>query len=88
MTDEQLIAHNIEPNPHKPTVDEAWLKDSANPVWALIGSLPGVDHNPDRLGEDFGVPIEVVRAAWAFYARHRCFIDARIAQNDTMVQWP
>ena len=88
MSDEELIGRYIEPNPHKPTLSEAWLKDSAIPVWALIGSLPGVDHEPDRLAEEFGVSIEEVRAALAFYDRHRCQIDARLAEDATVLEWP
>ena len=88
MTEEELIGRYIEPNPHKPTLAEAWLKDSAIPVWALIGSLPGVDHDPDARAEAYGVPIEAVRAALAFYDRHRCLIDARLAENATVVEWP
>jgi uncharacterized protein (DUF433 family) len=88
MSDEELIARYIEPNPHKPTLAEAWLKESAIPVWALIGSLPGVDHDPGALAEAFGIPIEAVQAALAFYDRHRSLIDARLAENETMFEWP
>jgi hypothetical protein len=47
-----------------------------------------VDHDPDALAEAYGVPIEAVRAALAFYNRHRCLIDARLAENATEIEWP
>ena len=88
MTEEELIARYLEPNPHKPTLAEAWLKDSGIPVWALIGALPGVDHDPERLADLYGVPVEAVQAALAFYRRHRCLIDARLAENEAVIDWP
>ena len=83
QTDEELIAQYIERNPHKPGLDEAWLKDFGVPVWALIGYLNlAVGGDVDRVAKDYHLPREAVEAAIAFYQRHRCRIDARIAANN------
>ena len=37
LTDEELIARYIEPNPHYPWLDEARLVDYGVSVWALVG---------------------------------------------------
>ena len=37
--DADLVRQYLEFNPHKPGLDEVWLKDEGVPVWALIGYL-------------------------------------------------
>jgi uncharacterized protein (DUF433 family) len=88
MSDDELIGRYLEPNPHKPSLAEVWLKGSGIPVWALIGAFPGVDRNSERLAELYGVPLDAVRAALAFYERNRCLIDARIEENEAAIDWP
>ena len=79
--DEALIDRWIEPNPHKRRVDEAWLKDSAVPVWAIIGYLEAASGDIEQVAVDYDVPREAVDAALAYYRRHGILIDARIAAN-------
>ncbi len=82
-SDEDLIAQYIERNPNKPGLDEARLKNDHVSVWALIGYLNlAVEGDIDRVINDYGVPREAVQAAIAYYRRHRCRIDARIAANN------
>jgi uncharacterized protein (DUF433 family) len=88
VTEEELISRYIEPNPHKSTLAEAWLVGSAIPVWAIIGSVPGIGDDPSALAGAFGVSVDEIRAALAFYARHRSLIDARLAENEPVVAWP
>ena len=88
MDDEALIRRHIEPNPHRSSLAEAWLKDSAIPVWALVGSLPAVDYDLDALADDYGLPREAVDAAMAYYRRHKAVLDARVAANTATPSWP
>ncbi|HEY7295148.1 MAG TPA: hypothetical protein VH916_08900 [Dehalococcoidia bacterium] len=37
MTDDDRIAKWIEPNPHKPRMEEAVIRDTLIPVWSLVG---------------------------------------------------
>ena len=79
--DEALLGRWIEPNPHKRRVDEAWLRDSAVPVWAIIGYLEAVQGDIAQVAADYEAPREAVEAALAYYRRHTLLIDARIAAN-------
>ncbi len=85
-----LICRYIELNPHRPGLDEARLKDFGVAVWALVGHLPAVDGNIAQVAHNYGVPLEAVEAAMAYYDRHRAIIDARITANrpehDTILQ--
>lgn len=77
-----LIRQYIEPNPNKPGIDEARLKEYGVPVWALIGYLPAVRGDRFQLAREYGVHIEAVEAAYQYYLRYRAVIDARIAANN------
>ena len=81
-TDVDLIQQYIEPNPHKPGIEEARLKEYGVPVWALIGYLPAVRGERSQLARAYGVPVEAVEAAYQYYLRYRAVIDARIAANN------
>ena len=82
-TDEdKLIARWIEPNPHRPGADEVRIKGYDMSVWAIIGYLDS--RNEEELAaiaHAFEVPIEVVRAAIAYYRRHKEILDNRLAAN-------
>lgn len=82
MSDSDQIAEYIELNPHRPGLDEARLKESGVPVWALIGYLPAVGSAVSRVAADYDLPVEAVEAAIAYYHRHREIVDARIAANN------
>ncbi|MBI4494497.1 MAG: DUF433 domain-containing protein [Chloroflexi bacterium] len=79
--EEQLIAQYIEPNPHRPGVDEAWVGTYGVPVWALVGHWQAIGQDADQVAQDYEVPREAVEAALAYYRRHKEAIDARIAAN-------
>jgi len=82
MNEDELIARYVEPNPRKPQVEEARLVvDYAVPVWALVGYWEAAGGDVDRVAADYDVPREAVETALAYYQRHRCAIDARIAAN-------
>ncbi len=81
MSDAVNIAEYIQLNPHVPGIAEARLKGYGVAVWALIGHLPAVKGDLAALAGDYGVPLEAVEAAVAYYRRYRALIDARIAAN-------
>jgi len=81
--DAQLIERHIELNPHKPWLAEARLKQSGVAVWALVGHLPAVDGDVDRVAAEYAIPREAVEAALAYYRRHQALIDARLDANRT-----
>jgi uncharacterized protein (DUF433 family) len=80
--EEKLIAKWIEPNPHRPGADEVRIKDYGMSVWAIVGYLDaGTDEELAAIARGFRVPIEVVRAAVAYYRRHKDVLDNRLAAN-------
>lgn len=72
-----LIDKYIEPNPNRPGPADARLRDVAVPVWALIGYLEAYHGDLASVAAAFDIPLDAVRAAVAYYHRHRTVIDAR-----------
>ena len=81
MTDDELIARYVEPNPHKSSLAESRLIQSGVAVWALIAYWKGVGGDVACVAHDFDVPGEAVEAALAYYRRHKSLIDARLEAN-------
>ena len=81
MTDDELIAKHIRPNPHRAGRDEAILIGSNISVWALIGYLPAVDGDIIRAANDYAIPLEAMQATVAYYQRNKEVIDNRIDAN-------
>ena len=77
-----LIARHIGRHLTNAGLDEYWLMEPGLPVWAIIGSLKANRHDTDTVAALYGISRAAVKAAWAFYLRHRAVIDNRIAQND------
>jgi|GEM_PF-7077678 len=78
---DELIAEFIFlPDGHE-SVAEARVARYGVPVWALIGYLPAANGDLGMIAEAYQLPLDAVLAAFAFYARHRTDIDARIAAN-------
>lgn len=76
--DQALIERWIRPHPHRSGPGDAVVAESYVLVYALIGDLPTVCDDLDRVAADYEVPREAVEAALAYYRRHRGVIDARI----------
>ena len=76
-----LIDAWIEPDPYRAGEANARIREYGVHVWALIGHLWGMGGDVDQVAQDYDVPVDAVRAARAFYARHSTIIDARIAAN-------
>jgi uncharacterized protein (DUF433 family) len=85
MGEQQLPAHWITPHPYKAGTDEVILRRSDIPDWAIIGDFtaqgPAMDAEVPAVAADYGVPVEAVRAALAYYRRHQAVIDNRLAAN-------
>jgi uncharacterized protein (DUF433 family) len=85
MTDDELIARYIVMNRYKPGVAEARLARYWIPVWALIGYMPAVGNDLDRVAHDYHIPREMMDAAYAYYRRFQAAIDARIEANSVPI---
>jgi uncharacterized protein (DUF433 family) len=81
VTDEELIKKYVEPNPNRPGPADVRLVPSAISVWAIIGYLEAAHGDIFQTSADYDIPEEAVRAALAYFCKHREIIDARIAAN-------
>lgn len=80
-TEDELIRFYIEPNPWQPGVEEARLAKLGVAVWALVAHFHAGDDDAERVARDYDLPDEAVRAALAYYRRHKAAIEARMAAN-------
>jgi uncharacterized protein (DUF433 family) len=78
MDEQALIDRYIAVDPYDHGPQDARLKDSGTPVWALIGYLEGASGDVARVAADYEIPLEAVQAAVAYYHRHRAPIDAKL----------
>lgn len=77
-----LIVERLGPRPHKEADPaEVIIRESGTPVWAIIGYLPAVDGELEQVAKDYGVDLEAVIAAAAYYLDNRELIDWRLVQN-------
>ena len=81
MNDDELIARYIEANPHRPGADEARLVERGVSVWATIGDYLAADGDLEQVMRDYALSREAVKAALAYYRRHKDIIDNRLAAN-------
>jgi uncharacterized protein (DUF433 family) len=79
---DELIAQYLEENPERPSPADARLKDYGTAVWALLSYLQlAVGDNVEQAAADYGVPVDTVEAAQAYYRQspeHKRVIDARV----------
>lgn len=86
------LAMNDDPPPLKGAladyIDQGWgvadarLKASGVQVWAIIGYLKAAQGDEEWVAGGYDIPVEAVRAARAYYKKHKAAIDARLAMND------
>jgi uncharacterized protein (DUF433 family) len=81
VTHQDLIAQYMEPNPDRAGAANARIAGYSVPVWALVGYLEAVHGDVARVAHDYGLPLNAVEAALAYYEAHRDFIDDRLAAN-------
>ena len=81
MSEKDLLAHWIVPNPEHPGPADAWVLPGHVSEWVVIGQLQ-LDHGEsEAVTEAYDLPAEGVRAAEAYYRQHQGPIDARIAEH-------
>ncbi|HEY7065307.1 MAG TPA: DUF433 domain-containing protein [Chloroflexota bacterium] len=81
MTDEELIAQYLEPNPNRLGGANWRVKERAVSVWALVGYWKTVGEDIEKVAAGYVVPPEAVAAALAYYNRHPELIDDKLATN-------
>ncbi|HEY7033218.1 MAG TPA: hypothetical protein VH482_17900 [Thermomicrobiales bacterium] len=77
-----LIARYIEPDSDFSTPVRAWMADSSFHVKTVIRELQLQDWDVEAVAAAFQLPVEAVRAATAYYERHKDLFDARILVED------
>lgn len=84
LSNQDLIARHIEPNPKRPGEDRAQLRDFGGEVWALIAYYQDGAHGDlEAVARAYDVPREMVEAALAYYQQHRDAIDALLKRLRT-----
>src|SRR5690348_14999026 len=78
-----LIARWITPDPHVKGLDRAIVGEYGTSVWALVALWRGRKGDIAQVARDHDLPEEAVRAALAYYDRHRILIDHRIWINSS-----
>ena len=78
----ELIARYIKPHPSDRGRAYAWFPAYGHSVAAIVRGIRGREGDIGQTAADWEMPEEAVRAAIAFYRRHREFIDARILLED------
>jgi uncharacterized protein (DUF433 family) len=76
MTTTDPIARYVEEGPGGPR-----LREFGVDVWVLVAQLPAMDGDGAKLAAAYGLPVDTVEAALAYYRLHKELIDAQIALN-------
>jgi uncharacterized protein (DUF433 family) len=76
-----LIARYIAPHPDKSGVAEAWLPEYGVSVWALIAHYRATGQDAAYTARAYGIPLEAMQAALAYYQQHQAALDARLAED-------
>jgi uncharacterized protein (DUF433 family) len=76
-----LIEEYIEPNPDRPGLGDARLRDYGVPIWALVGYAEATGRDAAATARAYRLPLEAVQAALAYRDRYPAEIAARIADN-------
>lgn len=80
--EKELIARYIRPHPHEHGRAYAYIVDTGPAVSAIIRDLLVGDRAIPALARGWGTTEDAVRAAIAFYHRHRPYFDARMLLED------
>jgi hypothetical protein len=82
ISDDEMIATYIDPNPSGLGRSDARLKRYGNHVWLLVSRFRHGDLTVEQLAAEYAIPVEAAEAALAFYRCNKDAIDARILLND------
>ena len=74
-------AQRIEAHPDVPAAGEARLRESAVPVWAIIGHYLAVNRDAEQVAKDYDVESADVQAALRYFQEHSSDIIARLREN-------
>jgi hypothetical protein len=83
MTEDELIAKHIHENRRREGPDEAMVGESAPSIWAVITHWLYADGDIKSVQKANCLSEEEVRAALAYYRKHKPVIDARLLLNQT-----
>lgn len=81
---DSLISAHIEPHPFRDSKAEARIRDAGVSVWALVAAYlqtPG-PNALEQVAEAYDITVDDMRAALAYYKRHKRVIDARLITLD------
>ena len=82
MSDDDLIAREIEVDVYSPGPADVRVRRSGVHVWAIVGHyLYAVNRDREAVGRDYALSLDEVEAALAYYRRHTEVIDGRLAAN-------
>jgi uncharacterized protein (DUF433 family) len=82
MDSEELIKREIEVDPYHPGPADVRLRRSGVHVWAIVGHyLYAVERDMSAVARDYGISLEEVEAAIAYYHQHLAEIEGRLAAN-------
>lgn len=78
LSDDELIERYLEPDPNTDSPAKWRLKveELAVPVWALIAVMTEDGSNAEQVAHSYGISLEAMAAAQAYYRRNKQFIDA------------
>lgn len=76
-----LIERYIDVGPSSHSENDAVLRDSGVPIWAIVGYMPAVGGSLDQAAEDYEVPLDAVIASMYYYWRNKTAIDRHIESN-------
>lgn len=52
-----------------------WIKDRNMHVWHLLATMLREGETPEETAKNFGLPVEVVLEALAYYQRNKALVD-------------
>ena len=84
--EQALIERHIAQDGADSEPEAAALNATGVAVWAIVGYWRvAAGGDEEQVAADYEVPVEAVRAALAYYRRHREAIDAHLAANDAAI---
>ena len=82
MKAKDLITHEIEEDIFSPGPADVRLRRSGVHVWAIVGHyLYAVNRDREAVARDYGLSLEEIDAALAYYHKHPQVIEGRLAAN-------
>ena len=82
MTERELVAAFIEPDPYHPGPMDVVVRERHIHVWALVNYLVAAEGDIEQTAAAYHISTDAVRAAMAYYKDHQEIIEARLEAND------